>query len=372
MSSSDSPAGRRFLFVCNALQGHLNPMLPLALAARAAGHAVVFATGPDLAEQARQQGFEAWPVGPTHQRAGGNQQASWLDYFAATAEARAAELLPLAADWRPHVVIYEETELSGPVVAAHTAARAVVHGLGRMPPQRLWPFFTETVSRLGARWGLPGAAQALADAPYLHLCPPSLHSTETPPWGRVLPLRPSSAPPLPGEQLPAAFERLPWPRTILLTMGTVFNARPGVLEQALDGLLSLPANLVVTLGADQDPARFGTQPQNVLMTRYVSNALLLPRCDLVVAHGGAGTLFGALAAGLPSLLLPQGADQFINAEAALASGAALVLEPAAAKAPAIAAAARRLLDDPSFSVAARRVQAEIRALPDATAVLARL
>jgi UDP:flavonoid glycosyltransferase YjiC (YdhE family) len=118
MAGSPTSTGRRLLFISGALHGHLNPMLPLALAARAAGHAVALATGPDLAGRVRQHGLPAWPVGLTHEQAGGNRQASWLGYFAATAEARAAELVPRAVAWRPDTVIHEETELSGTVVAA--------------------------------------------------------------------------------------------------------------------------------------------------------------------------------------------------------------------------------------------------------------
>ena len=47
---------------------------------------------------------------------------------------------------------------------------------------------------------------------------------------------------------------------------------------------------------------------------------------LVVHHGGSGTMLGALAHGLPQLRRPQGADQFLNAEALLPTGAAEIAE----------------------------------------------
>ena len=43
--------------------------------------------------------------------------------------------------------------------------------------------------------------------------------------------------------------------------------------------------------------------------------------DAVVTHGGAGTTLGALAFGVPLLVLPQGADQYANAERVVAAGA---------------------------------------------------
>src|SRR3712207_4453795 len=105
----------RVLIVSGALHGHVNTTLPLALAAQQGGHAVAFATGPELAPALARRGLATWPVGPTHAQAGGNRQASWLAYFEATAERRAAELVPRAIAWKPDLVVHEETELSGPV-----------------------------------------------------------------------------------------------------------------------------------------------------------------------------------------------------------------------------------------------------------------
>ena len=110
----------------------------------------------------------------------------------------------------------------------------------------------------------------------------------------------------------------------------------------------------------------------MLLERYLPHAMLLPHCALVVSHGGAGTMFGALSHGLPQLIIPQGADQFLNAEAAAASGVALTMAASEVSAEAVARAARRLLDEPAYSQAARRVQHEILAMPDATRVLSSL
>lgn len=121
----------------------------------------------------------------------------------------------------------------------------------------------------------------------------------------------------------------------------------------------------MTVGPGVDPARFGPQPPHVLVERYLPHALLLPRCDLVVSQGGAGILLGGLAHGLPHLVLPQGADQFDNAEAARRAGVGLVLDTAEVTVSAVTAAATRLLTDPSYAAAARRVQAEIAAMPTA-------
>jgi UDP:flavonoid glycosyltransferase YjiC (YdhE family) len=362
----------RILIVAGALYGHVNTLLPIALAAREAGHSVVLASGPEFVEHVERRGLHSWAVGMTHEEAGGNRQDSWLAYFAATAERRVADLLPMADRWKPELVIHEETELAGAVVATLLGARHAVHGLGVMPPSRIWPAFVEAVGLLGVRCGVPDVAARLAHAHYLHVCPPALQAREAPIWNHVLPLRPVAGLPTQNEQLPDRLDRLPYLRTIHLTFGTVYNGNVALLEQAIDGLASLDANLIVTIGPDEDPLRFGPQPAHVCIEPYLPHTLLLPRCDLVVSHGGAGVMLGALAQGIAQLIIPQGADQFLNADACTRSGAALTLPAGEANARTIDGAARHLLDEPRFAMAARAVRAEIAAMPDAREVLKQL
>jgi UDP:flavonoid glycosyltransferase YjiC (YdhE family) len=68
----------------------------------------------------------------------------------------------------------------------------------------------------------------------------------------------------------------------------------------------------------------------------------------------------ALAADAPLLVLPMGRDQLDNATRVTERGAGLRLEPDAG-ADAIAAAVRRLLDEPGFRKAAARLGARLRA-----------
>jgi UDP:flavonoid glycosyltransferase YjiC (YdhE family) len=136
------------------------------------------------------------------------------------------------------------------------------------------------------------------------------------------------------------------------------------------GLRALPVNLIVTVGPQGDPARFGPLPAHVVVERYVPHELLLPRCDLLVDHAGAGVLLSGFGHGVPQLLLPQGLDQFGNAEAAERAGAALTITELSAEA--VADAAGRLLAEPGFTAAAAALQAEIAAMPSAEQVVAAL
>jgi UDP:flavonoid glycosyltransferase YjiC (YdhE family)/quercetin dioxygenase-like cupin family protein len=298
----------RILFTACPFFGHVNTVLPLALAAQRAGHEVVVATGADFAAHVERRGLGAWPIGPTSAEAGTPRSPA---HFFHTAGQRAADLLPLTAAWLPDLVVSEEMELAGAIAAARGGTRFVVHGLGISATGDVGAF-AAGIDDLGRRWDVPDLADVYRSADYLSICPPTLQ----PPAASertVQALRPSFGEPAPGDRLPEALAALPHEQTVHLTLGTVFHQRrPGVLEAAIAGLRELPANLVVTVGPGVDPDRFGPQPPHVLVERYLPHALLLPRCDLVVSQGGAGILFGALAHGLPQLVLPQGADQFAN------------------------------------------------------------
>ena len=108
----------------------------------------------------------------------------------------------------------------------------------------------------------------------------------------------------------------------------------------------------------------GPQPSNVHVHQYIPQELLLPHCAAVVTHGGAGSTLGALAFGLPLLVVPQGADHFYNADRVVAAGAAIQLMPDRLTADSARDAVRMLLHDPTFRTAAHRIKNEIDAMPD--------
>jgi UDP:flavonoid glycosyltransferase YjiC (YdhE family) len=165
---------------------------------------------------------------------------------------------------------------------------------------------------------------------------------------------------------------LPYRDTVHLSLGTIFNRQPAAFDAALAGLRALPVNVVVTTGTDADPATLVPQPPHVLVERYLPHASLLGHCAAMVSHAGAATMLAGYRHGLPQVFLPRGGDQFDNAGAAVRAGAALRLTPDEADAATVTAATAatgRVLGEPGFAAAARRIQAEIGAMPDAEDVL---
>ncbi|MFN8224143.1 MAG: glycosyltransferase [Gaiellales bacterium] len=357
----------RVLFTGYPLLGHVNPMLPLALAARRAGHEVVFATGPDLSGHVERFGLTTWRIGPTHAQAAAAIPPS-LRFFTETAPARVDDLRAATRRWEPELVVADEFELAGPLTARLIGSPFVVHGLGLMIPRPIWEPIEQAIEELHARRQLRDGIATVRRALYLEAAPPSLRPGGERTWARSQPLRPTPGPSTGGDRLPGGLDALPHERTIHLTLGTLFHDRLDVLATAIEGLRELDANLVVTVGPGIDPGRLGRQPAHVLLAPYLPHQLLLRRCDLVVSQGGAGIMLGALAHGIPQLMLPQGADQFLNADVCVRAGAARALQPDQLTADAVAVAANMLLTDPAFATAACRVGDELQAMPDPDAV----
>lgn len=79
---------------------------------------------------------------------------------------------------------------------------------------------------------------------------------------------------------------------------------------------------------------------------------LLEHCDLVIAHGGAGTVPAALLSGVPLLLLPMQLEQFLASSRVAALGAGLLVRPDEAP-PKFGELLGNLLGDPRFARAAQ-------------------
>jgi UDP:flavonoid glycosyltransferase YjiC (YdhE family) len=367
--------------------GHVYPILPMARAAQRAGHDVVIATGPNLTAMVAQFGLTTWQVGTTGKESEAQvieSSANWgaldpeqrmprffADMFAGAGAIRATDLVPLAMEWKPDLIVHEIAEPAGAVAAAHTGARHASHAIGRLPA-RIWPAYGHALDALGDRWDVSGLTTRILAAPYLDTYPPALQ-----PRGPAMvrdrwPLRPTSGELRPGSELGFDPDDLPYDDTVYVTLGTVSNGAPGVFETVLAALLQMPVNVVVTVGPGTDTDRLGSLPDHVVVADFIPQSLLLPRCRLMISHGGGGTMTGALCHGLPQLILPQGADHFLNAEAATAAGVALTIAPGEMTLAAVTTAIERLLTEPAFTAAAHRVRREIDAMPDADAVLQRL
>ncbi|GII28139.1 glycosyl transferase [Planotetraspora mira] len=332
--------GMRVLFASLASVGHTYPLIPLAIAARDAGYEVHFAAGEDVHAPLAANGLR--PFRPAD---------SFYEMYA-------EDLEPELARLRPDLVVHE-WGLPGAAIAAHRAGiPGIWHGFGRLFPE-------------GIGLELPTKNAEAPGRPHIDICPPSLQDKDFLAAEDRLEMRPLpySAP----AALPAWVSRRDSTPLIYLTLGTAFGT-PELLIAAIEGLATLNARVVVAAGRVR-PEQLGDLPGNVTVQTWVSQADLLPHIDAVVHHGGSGTTLGALAVGAPQLILPQGADQFANADAISSAGAGLRLLPDEVSANAVAEHARKLLPQQGqagYGDAARAIAEEIARMPSPDEVARRL
>ena len=149
------------------------------------------------------------------------------------------------------------------------------------------------------------------------------------------------------------------PHVLLSFSTTVMGGQREAIQRVCDAIAATAVRATLTLGPAVDTATLRT-PGNVDVVPWADHDRLLPRCAATITHGGLGTTLRALAHGVPLLLLPLGRDQAFNAAGVVAHGAGLQLPPTADP-TAIAAALRRLLDEPGFRAAAIDAAARIAA-----------
>ena len=390
----------RVLFTTLVGSGHFHPLVPAAKAVQAAGHAVRFATAPSFHPSIDGSGFEAVAAGFDQERDGSEDRYAELQRELAAlppngpsrtlfrirklfaglfAERMVPDLLAIAEDWPPDLIVREVGEFGGCVAAEVLGIpHASVRSNTMLSTYSQRHLVGAEMSQLRAAHGLPADPDAAMLFRYLHLAfePPRFHDP-------ALPLAPTShlLRPVPfsrsgGEGAPEWLAGLPDRPTVSATLGTVFNSRlPELFQVILDGLRDEPLNVILTVGRDQDPARFGSQPDNVHIERYIPQDLLFPHCDLVITHAGFSTVAEALAHGLPLVPIPIDADQPLNAERCAALGVAEVIGHDRRTPAVIRQAVRTVLGDPSYRRNAERLRDEIAELPGpehAAALLERL
>ncbi|MEU2431453.1 macrolide family glycosyltransferase [Streptomyces sp. NPDC007861] len=139
------------------------------------------------------------------------------------------------------------------------------------------------------------------------------------------------------------------------SLGTVFSAVPRLLRAFATALAPLGGTVVVSTG-QTDPAALGPLPANVLARRFVPQPEVLARAALFVTHGGMNSVNEAMYAGVPMLVVPQGADQPMVARRVEELGAGLSIPTGDVAEGSVRALARRLLGEPRFRAAATALQ----------------
>ncbi|MFJ8848990.1 glycosyltransferase [Streptomyces sp. NPDC102437] len=378
----------RVLFASTRGPGHFHPLIPLIDACTARGDDVLVVAPPALESllATRKQPYRIGAEPPQEEiaRAMGPVLALPADDGVAMMVTEVFGRLGIAAmlpalekacrDWRPDLVVHEAYEFAS-VVATER------QGIPRLRVAVSAARFTRSTDTLLAPVFAPygtGITERLLATPYLTRLPASLDPSsyaathryhETP--------RPGALP----DRWGGAAEPL-----VHLTLGTEAGAMPtavGLYRALVEAVSELPVRVLLTTGHLVEAADLGPLPSQVHVEQWVPQADVLRSASLVVCHGGSGTVFGALAAGVPLVCVPLFADQPVNARLVADAGAGTAVTPAGGPADeaavlgaddvrAVRAATELVLEEPSYRAGAERLADEMRSTAAVAELLATL
>jgi len=372
----------RVVITTQPADGHLNPMLGLSAALREAGHEVLFATSAPFVPRVEARGEKAVAVGRPWLESGGPSEPPDPDvdprgvedmfersFLRGVASEMADDLVRLIGDVQPDVLVRESVEFAGSAAAVRCGVPFATFDWSF--PVDLDTMLTQfdlksdaPLGRLRDHLGLPPCFEHdwfLGDLVVTTL--PERYRGDTPVRGQHVLIRPHVIDLVDDAPVPDWVERLHG--AVYVTLGTVFPRHfPEVLNVAAAGAAMARRPTVVTYGGsvDRDVVDL-PDTEDVHVCRYVPQGPLLDRCVVAVIHGGTGTTLGALARGVPVVVIPMGADQYGHADAVERLGAGLVLDHRALTHAAVSDAVIAVVSDPAYRSAAHGVAEDLASLP---------
>jgi UDP:flavonoid glycosyltransferase YjiC (YdhE family) len=371
-------------------EGHMVPLARAGLALERVGHEVLMLVPPVMAQSAERTGLryrvgeepprgfvdDIWQrvrSGPAHEVSGLIDRELFADRCTAAMLDSAREAREA---WQPGLVVREPCEYASAIVAHEAGTPQAQVGISLASIEfGVCAMVAPIIDRFAS-----GVAATIGSSPYLSSFPPSLDPSEWPDTRRFRTPAPST--PVPSTPQASPSEGTEWwpggeQPLVYVTFGSVLGTLPearSVFRCALDAVAALPARVLLTVGHATDVTSLGHLPENTRVQQWVPQDAVLRHAAVVVCHGGSGTTFGALAAGVPLVICPLFADQPFNGKAVQNAGAGVVLgrnEEASSGlrglGPGNVAPLRErieeVLGEPSYRSAAERVAGEIAALP---------
>lgn len=377
----------RVLFSTTANDGHFGPMLPFARACAGSGHEVRVAAPVSYGAALARAGLTHEPfadappevIGPIMARLPTMTVEEADDlvvrevFGRVDAQAALPALLDTMERWRPDVVVRESAELASLAAAERFSVPHVQVCIGMHEvTSRLALFVADPLQELGQLVGITDGRMnaALGAEIVMSLVPELLDypSGGAPPAMDTVKRFHQPASTVSGHR-PAGWGDPDLP-LIYVTFGSVAGSLPpfsGVFGEALDALADLDVRVLMTVGRNVDPYDLGAVPSNAHVERWVPQQSVLTHAAAMLGHGGFGTTMGALAAGVPQVVVPLFTfDQVVNGEHVSSVGAGLTTGRGPGAVHRAAAEIPRLLDDATYTASARRVAEAMSALPSPT------
>ncbi len=375
----------RVLITVPPLTGHVNPTVSLGAELSARGHVVAWAGLPTVVDPLLPPGSTFLPVvGDLDQSAFENMQREgtglrgaaalkflWEGFLIPYARSTVAALSSVADAFEPDVLIVDQQDVAGAVVArltglpwvtSATTSAELADPLAALPRVDEW--VREQLIALQLEHGLSPTHAARGDLRFSeHLV--IAFTTEAlvgPVSGRAA--ASGSAIRFVGPSMVGRVDDTPFPwewlegpgSAVLVSLGTV-NAEAGsrFFAMVVDGLGGSPVRAVVVAPPDLVPS--ARAADNVLVRPRIPQLDVLDHVDAVISHGGHNTVCESLARGLPLVLAPIRDDQPIVADQVVRAGAGLRVKFGRVGPDELAGALQRVLTEPGFREAAASIRA---------------
>ncbi|WP_433336415.1 nucleotide disphospho-sugar-binding domain-containing protein [Spirillospora sp. CA-294931] len=367
---------------------HFFSQVPVAWALRSAGHEVRIISAPgiegavlrsglplstvgsELNPGAAWKGFSLRPEEGTDEREHERERsARAFSMFATGAVEMLDDVARFCEAWEPDLVLYEPR-----MYAALKAARTLGVPAVRVLPGPDYTFTRREderaqVEELFGRIGLAGE-DPFGDLT-LDPCPPSLQVDD---GGAVNRLRMRFVPYNGSAVVPDWLSARPARPRVFISLGTMVATLLGnmnFVQDAIRAIAELDVEVLAGVFSDQREL-LGELPGNVRLVEDMPLHLMLPTCDAVVHHGGAGTLLTTASYGVPQLLLSSVGDTVLTARQITAAGAGVSVRAWDATPERIRTLVSDLLGQPSYKQAAVRLAGENARQADPADIVARL
>jgi UDP:flavonoid glycosyltransferase YjiC (YdhE family) len=390
------------LIVTNPGLGHFFPMVRTAQQLQHDGHRVRVATAATFGVHVSGAGLTHVPAGmdwlesrieetfPEHGAQAGQHEDrapnAIGDIFCdAAAHPMVDDLLRIIEADPPDLILRNDFEFASCIAAELTGIPVATLGIEFNFPEHLWDKTCgEQLRFLRSAHGLRAkrAIDVLYTHPHFALMPPEYEFPEfqvpgTRSWANT-----GVYDAAPEHDLAAWVDELPLRPNVCVTLGTVFNRSPDLLACFFEALSSLDVNVIVTTGIAIDRERIPalTGARNIHTRPYIPGSQLLPRCALMISHGGFGTAMSAMQAGVPQIIVPPTPHHACHARRVAALGVGDIVALDASRARTLGSAipalspetlrqtASRLLSDSGYRTRAQALRQRMSLLPGAADV----
>jgi len=342
----------KIIFLPVHVAGHLFPTIPVAKALRARGHDVCYLSECNMTDIVEGEGFRCFHVGPgiwvgniaekfpKIKQLRGNQRIHYIlkKGYLGLAPHYIRDALPIIEKEKPDLLVFDSFSFPGPIIAELMGVPWVTTSmfLGMIPRNGTPPYsfgwgppknafhrlfyrgvwlalaaycrqYDTRINRIRSEFGLRSKRMAFLNSalsPYLYLSftsadieypishlPPQVHVVGPSVW---------SCPQ--DYKAPAWLATFPQKRpAVYFTIGTVESAFDRRFFQiAAEAVKAAPEiQAVMTVCYNGSDIRNMALSDNLRVEKYIPNAIIVPKVDLVVHHGGFSTTLDCLMNGKP-------------------------------------------------------------------------